>query len=295
MADRQDIRFASGDDICAGWLYPSAPGGRRPVIVLAHGIGAIKEMGLNRFAHRFQQAGFNALVFDYRHLGASTGRPRQLVDVPRQLEDWSAALDFAETLESVDRERIAIFGTSFAGGHVITVAAREPRRVKAVVSQCPFTSGWASSQTVSFRTLLWGTVAAIRDLVFSWGDSIVPIALAGKPDDVALMTKPDVWQGYLSLVPRDIAFSNEIAARLLLKLPLLAPGRDAKKVQAPIFFAICAGDSVAPADTSIAYAKEAPRGVVRVFEGMGHFDIYVGEAFEKAMPEYIDFFTKHLA
>ena len=33
-------------------------------------------------------AGFAALVFDYRHFGASTGEPRNLVDIGRQHDDW---------------------------------------------------------------------------------------------------------------------------------------------------------------------------------------------------------------
>jgi cephalosporin-C deacetylase-like acetyl esterase len=39
-------------------------------------------------------------------------------------------------LDGIDPERIGIWGTSFAGGHVLVVAATD-RRVRAIVSQVP--------------------------------------------------------------------------------------------------------------------------------------------------------------
>ena len=57
---------------------------------MAHGFGACKEGRLDAFAERFAAAGMAALVFDYRHFGASTGEPRQLIDIDRQHADWQA-------------------------------------------------------------------------------------------------------------------------------------------------------------------------------------------------------------
>src|SRR5919202_566943 len=113
--ERTDDRFDSGDTDCAAWLYGSLPA---PLIVMGHGLGAVREMRLDAYAQRFAAAGFAALVFDYRHFGASGGEPRQLLDVRRQLEDWRAAVAFARTVDGIDPERVALWGTSFSGGHV---------------------------------------------------------------------------------------------------------------------------------------------------------------------------------
>jgi len=51
--------------------------------VLAHGFGGVREARLDAFAERFGDAGLAALVFDYRYFGASTGEPRQLIDIGR--------------------------------------------------------------------------------------------------------------------------------------------------------------------------------------------------------------------
>jgi len=43
---RRDVTFASGHDTCAAWLYEASKK-RGPVIVLAHGLGGVKEMRLD--------------------------------------------------------------------------------------------------------------------------------------------------------------------------------------------------------------------------------------------------------
>ena len=78
-------------------------------------------MGLEPYARAFALEGMAALVFTYRHFGDSDGMPRRLIDVDHQLGDWVAALAYARTIEEIDSTRIALWGTSFGGGHVIEV------------------------------------------------------------------------------------------------------------------------------------------------------------------------------
>ncbi len=91
-------------------------------MILGHGLGAVKEMGLDRYASVFTELGIVCVAFDYRHFGESGGQPRQLLDIQLQLQDWEAAIDYTSKLEDVDSERIGIFGSSFGGGHVISTA-----------------------------------------------------------------------------------------------------------------------------------------------------------------------------
>src|ERR1700757_2178396 len=149
---RRDVAFPSSGDECRAWLFmPKAE--RPPLVILGHGLGATREYGLEPFARRFVDAGIAALVFTYRHFGDSGGRPRQLLDIDRQLGDWAAALAYARTLEEIDATRIALWGTSFGGGHVLIAAARDGG-VAAVVSQCPFTDGVAATRAAHPRSLV---------------------------------------------------------------------------------------------------------------------------------------------
>ena len=114
------------------------------MVILGHGLGATREMRLDAFAERFAQAGIAALAFTYRHFGDSGGQPRQLLSIKRQLADWDAAIAWVKDRRDVDGTRIAVWGSSFGGGHSITVASRHPE-LKAAVAQCPFTDGLASA------------------------------------------------------------------------------------------------------------------------------------------------------
>src|SRR3954468_4783680 len=108
MAERDDVRFESGGQRCAAWLYRPEGYGPHPCVILAHGFGGTRSARLWAFAERFRDAGMAALVFDYRHFGDSEGEPRQLLSVSRQLDDWRAAIGYARGLDGVDPERIAI-------------------------------------------------------------------------------------------------------------------------------------------------------------------------------------------
>src|SRR3954471_13134199 len=131
---REDIEFHSGEDECAAWLYRPEDDGPHPIVVLAHGFGGVREARLWAYAERFAAAGLAALVFDYRHFGASAGQPRQLLDIQAQLADWRAAVSSARERFG----RVGLFGSSFGGGHVLEIAA-DDHEIAAVVAQCPMT------------------------------------------------------------------------------------------------------------------------------------------------------------
>jgi dienelactone hydrolase len=289
---RLDVAFPSSGDECRAWPFlPDTE--QSPVVILGHGLGGTREYGLEPYAQRFADAGIAALVFTYRHFGDSGGQPRQLLDIERQLGDWAAALAYARTLEEVDPKRIALWGTSFGGGHVLLAAARDGG-VAAVVSQCPFTDGVAATRAAHPRSLAHATVLGLRDQLASLrGKPPVMVPLVGPAGSAALMTSPDCEPGYRALIPEGADFHNGVVARFLLRVGLHRPGRSAKKVGAPILFCICDTDAVAPADTALHYAATAPRGEVKRYP-VGHFDIYRGEPFEHAVRDQTEFLVRHL-
>ena len=289
---RRDVAFPSSGDECRAWLF--MPGAERPpLVILGHGLGATREYGLEPYAQRFADAGIAALVFTHRYSGDSGGQPRQLLDINCQLDDWAAALAYARTLNEVDSTRIALWGTSFGGGHVLVAAARDGD-VAAVVSQCPFTDGVAATRASQPRSLVRAMLLALRDQLGSLrGRPPLMVPLVGPPGSVALMTSPDSEPGYRALIPQGDEFHNGVAARFLLHVGLYRPGRSAKKINAPILFCICDTDAVAPAETALRYAACAPRGEVKRYP-VGHFDIYLGEAFEIAVRDQTEFLVGHL-
>jgi pimeloyl-ACP methyl ester carboxylesterase len=290
---REDVRFNSGSDRISAWLYRPEGDGDTPLLVMAHGLGAVRAMRLDAYAERFSAAGYACLVFDYRNFGDSEGAPRQLIDVRMQLQDWTAAVAYARTLQGIDHNRIGLWGTSFSGGHVIATAARVPG-IAAVVSQCPFTDSIASFGALSPSTTARITALAVRDLVAArLGGPPVMVPTAGHPGEVALMSAPDVYSGYMKLVPDGMELRNEVAARIGMTLLPYRPGRLAAKVRCPILFCVCETDSVAPSGPTRRYAAMAPRGEVKLYPE-GHFEIYVDDAFERVIADQLEFLGKHL-
>lgn len=293
---RADLTFASGDGSCATWLYtPSgvtrdAPG---PVVVMAHGLGGLRTERLDAFAERFAAAGYSCLVFDYRTFGASPGEPRELLDIARQREDWRAAVAVARTLPTVDPDRVVVWGTSFSGGHVLVTAAEDPR-IAAAISQCPFTDGLASALAMDPLTSARVTALAAADLAASRvGRGPVRVATYGAPGSTALMTAPDVVAGVEALMPDAAAGPKRVAARIALQIPLAFPGRRAKDVRCPLHAVVCERDTVAPAKQTRRHVERAAHAEVLSYD-TGHFDIYVGDWFERNVTDQLAFLQRHV-
>jgi hypothetical protein len=189
--ERERVRVRSGDTECAAWHYPGTNGA---CVVMAGGFAVTKEPGTDRFAGRFHQAGFTVLAFDHRHLGESGGRPRLVVRVGEQLADWRAAIAFARSLPGVDPTRLAIWGFSLSGGHVLRVASRNPD-LAAAIAQTPNADGPAAMRNAMRHTtagaLLRLTGRGLRDALRGLlGRDPLLVPLAGKPGTVAVLTTP---------------------------------------------------------------------------------------------------------
>src|SRR4051794_25124602 len=150
---RADVTLPGG---IAAWLY--RPEGATGCVVLAHGLSAVREQRLPAYAERFAAAGLAALVFDYRHFGASGGEPRQLLDIGKQLEDWRTAIAWARERFA----RVGLFGSSFGGGHAIAIGG-EDGALGAVVAQCPMTGGLQAALRLPPKTSARMAKVALQD------------------------------------------------------------------------------------------------------------------------------------
>ncbi len=289
---RQTLRFRSGQDDCEAWLYePDGAVTPGPAIVMAHGLGGVKAARLDAFAERFSAAGYRCLVFDYRHFGGSGGEPRQLLSVRRQLEDWRAAISCARALPGVDPGRIVIWGTSFGGGHVLSIAA-EDHRLAGAIAQCPFTDGIASALRIPPLTSLRLTAGGVVDALGSVaGRPARYVPLTGESGQVAMMTAADAQPGYRALTEGLADFDDRVTARTALDVIRYSPGRRASRITCPLFVAICDRDSVAPAGKATRQTARAPHAEIHHYP-VGHFEIYVGDAFERAVTDYLAFLQR---
>jgi pimeloyl-ACP methyl ester carboxylesterase len=234
------------------------------------------------------------LLFDYRHFGDSDGQPRQLLSIRRQLQDYAAALEFIRKVPGVDPDRVAVWGSSLAGGHVVEVAVGDGR-VAAVIAQNPAMDNGATA----FRIVEYAGIGQVLKLA---GLGIVDIARSilwlspqmvragGAPGELAMMTSSDTLAGLNRLVTP--GWRNQLCARISLSAPFHRPGLKAARLPCPILIAICDQDPVAPTDAAEATARRAGQRATVKHYPIGRFDIYVDEWFERSVSDQVDFLKK---
>jgi dienelactone hydrolase len=259
MADqtvtRTKVQFDSSGVDCAGYLYrPAEARGTLPCVVLGHGTAGTMDR-LFVYAEPFAAAGLAVLLFDYRGWGASDGQPRQVIDIGGQLEDWRAAIGFARGLDGVDPDRIALWGSSRSGGHVVAIAADDPR-IAAVVAQVPW-----------------------------FGD-------ARTPGQTALFTGPEVKAALEAKGLEGSLWRYQFAPRFVFALPRYAPGKLAERLGMPLRVCVADRDRETPADFAARVVERAPRGELRRYAA-SHFEMYHGEVFKRALADQVDFLRTH--
>lgn len=285
--------FDSAGTRCAGTLYLPSPTGRPPVVLLAHGLAAERRFGLHAFAERFVARGLAAFVFDYRSFGDSEGEPRALVSPRRHVADWHAAVAFMRQHPRVDGERLALWGTSLGGGHVLTVGAAN-HAVRAIVAQVPFVDGIASALQLSLADQLRGTLHGLWDLACAAvGAAPHRVPVVAAPGHFALMNSAESEPGYRSMIPPGVDWPNAVPARALLTLPGYRPIRSVARIRCPVLLISAEYDSLIPI-VAVERTARRIREVTHIRMPVGHFDLYSGPGFETAVVAEADFLERIL-
>ena len=128
----EDLTLETGDgERIAAWYVPAQP--NRGSIIFSHGNAGNMSDRLH-LLQRFHHLGYNALIFDYRGYGRSTGSPGEA----GTYLDAEAAWDYLVKTRGEVPGRIALFGRSLGGAVAVELARRH--RPGALVVDCTFTS-----------------------------------------------------------------------------------------------------------------------------------------------------------
>lgn len=256
-----------------------------PTIIISHGWGGVAA-SLRQNAIDFARAGYFVVVFDYRGWGASEGkivptRPlergkpgepitveakeiREVVDPLDMTADLQNAIHWVHGEKQCDTKRIGLWGTSYSGGHVVYVAARDPR-VKATVSQVP---------GMDSRFVLLG---------------------AGRKQTLEEATKRSRGEvGYPE--PGKVAVGNLRGAPIRERLMNYAPAEDADKApNCAMLFIIAEKEELFNNRDHAVKAHERAKGPKKLvtIPNITHYGIY-REGREQAVKLAIEWFDAHL-
>jgi pimeloyl-ACP methyl ester carboxylesterase len=292
--ERRKVTFSSGRERRAAWHYPAESGA---CVVMAPGYAVTKEAGCDRYAAAFQAAGYSVLAFDYRGFGESAGEPRLVARVSEQLADWDAAIGSAADLPEVDPGRLAIWGYSVSGAHVLPVAARHPELAAAVAISAPVDGSAASRAALRHQSLGAALRLGGRGLLDTLGSPfgaqprLVP--LVGERGTVAMLTAPDALDGPRALnAERYPEWQRQIAARSALRVGFYRPARFARRIECPLLVLSYEDDQLAPVSAAAKVARKAARAEFFSPPG-GHFEFLL-DGYQEALARQLEFLGRHL-
>ena len=143
----ESVRYPNGGITLAGNVYfpkDFDKSKQYPAIVVGHPGGGVKEQTAGLYARLLAEQGFVTIAFDAGYQGESSGTPRH-VDIPQlRITDYSATIDYLDSLPYVDTARIGVLGIC-AGGGTATSTAISDKRIKAlgtVSAFMRFNTGW---------------------------------------------------------------------------------------------------------------------------------------------------------
>jgi uncharacterized protein len=287
------IPTPSGEELEA-WFYEPAGQGPHPAVVMGHGLGAVKAGGLSPFAERFCREGFAVVAIDYRQWGGSSGQPRDELNVPRQRQDYSAAIGWAAAHPTIDAQRVFAWGTSFAGMHVTALAASDSRLAGAV-AQCPLVDGLAGATLVRPSRSIRLMSVAVADRIGSlFGRAPIYLPVSVAPGQWGVADTPDALFGKKMVDPREsVDWNNRLAARSLLSIPMHRPVRRAASIRIPILLIVAETDTQAPVAPALRVAQRAAHAELHRSKG-GHYDVYEGGvAFDDVLRLEVEFLCRH--
>lgn len=233
--------------------------------------------------------------------------------------------------DRIDPDRVALWGSSLAGGHAIVAGAALGDRVAAVVSQVPHLSGKAASKANLKKrgplgVLRLGAAAVLDSLRSLAGLPPVYVTLAGKPGQLAFMQladdelreyfakhPPPSSDAHLSHLSPDSrpyqgGWQNRILARFALEIARYEPGSYVAKLRAPLLLVVAKQDTQCPPEAVAAVVESARKKKREEKSGdsshaiditveeidAAHFQVYQGEKHELAKKKELEFLVARL-
>ena len=288
----EPLYVQKANELIAADLYLPVKVKRPPVLIMAHGFAGLRQFKLIQYAQRFAQAGFAVVLFDYRCWGGSTGKPREMVSVRQQLEDWYAVIAHIKLFPLVDGHHLFLWGTGLSGGYVLKLAS-ELNGIRAAIAQVPFVDGNASSKIYPIQHMAQALKLSSQDLMAAKVGRIGKTMPVVHPYALSFYPSQDSYQGYMSIVDSNYYWSGEVPARAMLDIIRFRPITTARSIKIPVLFIAAKKDAIIPIEISRETATNMAPYVEYHEWNMTHFDIYQANWMESAIKLQLEFLDQN--
>jgi hypothetical protein len=251
---------------------------------MAGGWCYVREIVLPHIARLVNSAGVQVLAFDYRGFGESDGSRRQHLDPWMQIEDYKNAITYAESRDDVDADALGAFGISYSGGHVLILAATDPR-IKAIVSLVPVVDGYVNMKRahgeMRFRDLE-ALLLADRRSRYAGNGGTIPMSSARPAEELSTWPFPHTFKIFQEIketeAPRHEHWSTIESTELLLNYTVFPyVGRI---LQQAVMVIVAEGDNLTLWDLEIEAFNEVPSPTKElvILPKVSHMSIYSDRA-----------------
>jgi pimeloyl-ACP methyl ester carboxylesterase len=267
-----------------------------PVVIMGNGYATEWQFGTMAYVQALTDAGIASVNFDYRGFGVSENQynqPRQIVDIPAQLNDWRAVIAFIQKQKWVNAEKVILWGSSLGGGHALSMASETPN-ICATVAQVPHCDSRAAFKTVALKNVFKGMGYAITDslrALLKMQPLLIPVL--GEPENYAVMNHPGWLKEYKKISAGSKTWNNQIPARSLLRGGDYRPILSADKIQCPTLLVAGLNDAGVPFDAVKETAAKIRDARVFSFDG-DHFDVYHGPRLADIVKEELTFIQQQI-
>ncbi|MEB3753873.1 alpha/beta hydrolase [Acinetobacter sp. MD2(2019)] len=291
----QQIDFESEGETLAADFYMPNQIEQPPVIIMANGFACERRFSLPNVAAEFAEQGFAVVLFDYRGFAESTGEPRELVSPSHHLQDWSNVVRQVQQWNSVDLTQLFLWGVSFSGGHVMTIAS-QMNGIRGIIALVPHVDGLASAMKYPKKYFFSALKLALKDVLnMTLGRPPVRIPVVSE-QGVACLAGEENYAAFMATVPKNSSWLGQVPARIMLDINRYRPICIADKIKCPVLLIAAKNDSLIPFQSIQKTTQKIPQVQFESFD-MTHFDIVNKDScfFQQGMQLQIQFLKQYVS
>lgn len=258
---------------------------KNKTIVMCHGFAGTQDLFFPKYAENFVNAGFNVITFDYNGFGKSSGDTEIIPN--NQINDILNLLLYIKRDEDLKNNKLILWGTSLGGLYVLKIAALK-KDIAGVYAQITFANGLRNNTSGLNEEEIEKYINQIENIKYKEiADNkklLLPLKklLSDEQSKEFLEKYKDSFSDLTSI---------KLSLSIIKFINELSIDNDLKNIKIPVLLGKAKKDIVnSPNEMNFIYENLNTEKKLIEFD-CGHYEIYVGDVFNKAIKEQIEWFN----